>query len=500
MHKFQSQTQPLILVTGATGYVGGRLVPRLLQAGYRVRVLVRDPKRLEGRFWLNNVNVVKGDVYKPDSLDEAMSGVYAAYYLIHSMSGSDDFHQLDLIGSRNFGQIANKTGVQRIIYLGGLGDPQSSLSNHLRSRQQTGDELRNSGVSVTEFRAAVIVGSGSLSFEMIRYLTERVPLMICPRWVFTRIQPISIDDVLDYLVQSLQVDASRDKIIEIGGSDVQTYGDMMLIYANVRGLRRYLIPVPVLTPRLSSYWVHWVTPIPAKIARPLIEGLKNEVIVRSDIAALLFPNIKPIGYEAAVRLALQNLESDIVETVWHDALASSLGQIPPVYLTTEQGLIIERREYPVKAPIEKVFTTICGLGGERGWLYFDVAWKLRGALDRIIGGVGMRRGRRHPDEVRVGDAIDFWRVEALVPDRLLRLRAEMIVPGKAWLQFEVVPQSDSETTIIQTAFFEPKGLLGVMYWYGLYPIHALIFAGMIKQIAEKSQLNYQHSQPLNTSS
>ncbi len=270
----------LILVTGVTGYIGGRLVPRLLEAGYRVRVLVRDPARLQGRPWLEQVDVHQGDVLHPESLKPALASVSAAYYLIHSMRGNADFHQLDLTAARNFGTAAQAQGVQQIIYLGGLGDPATDLSQHLQSRQQTGAALREAGVSVTEFRAGVIVGSGSISFEMIRYLTERIPIMICPRWVFTRTQPISIRDTLDYLIAALQTPDSMGKIIEIGGADVLTYGEMMTGYAHVRGLRRYLVPVPVLTPRLSSYWAHWMTPIPNDIARPLIEGLRNEIVIR----------------------------------------------------------------------------------------------------------------------------------------------------------------------------------------------------------------------------
>lgn len=483
-----------VLVTGATGYIGGRLVPRLLDAGYTVRALVRDPLRLQGCPWLKQVDVIKGDVLDPDTLNPAMAGADVAYYLIHSMSTSADFHERDLIAARNFSQAAREAGVKRIIYLGGLGDPLVELSQHLRSRQQTGEALREAGVPVTEFRAAVIVGSGSLSFEMVRYLTERVPLMVCPRWVFTRIQPIGIDDVLRYLLASLDVPASAGQVIEIGGAGVLTYGEMMLGYAKVRGLRRYLLPVPVLTPRLSSYWVHWVTPIPASIARPLIEGLRNEVVVRSDAAKRFFSHIDPVDYYTAVQHALFIVEAGEVETIWSDALTSSQGDVPPVYLTQEQGLIIERRQKNVSAPPHTVYRTFIGLGGERGWLTFNFAWRLRGAIDRLVGGVGMRRGRRDPDEVRVGDAVDFWRVEAVEPDRLLRLRAEMKVPGKAWLQFEAQPDPDGGTLLVQTAFFDPKGLFGLIYWYLLYPFHALIFARLVGKIAERSEITFARAQ------
>lgn len=480
---YDMQDERIVLVTGVTGYVGGRLAPHLLEAGYRVRCLARDPARLQGRPWLEEVEVVQGDVLKPAALQTAMQGVEAAYYLIHSMSGSVDFHQRDLMAARNFGDAARAAGVRRIIYLGGLGDPEADLSQHLRSRQQTGQALREAGVPVTEFRAAIIVGSGSVSFEMIRYLTERIPVMICPQWVYTRVQPISIRNVLEYLVAALETPESRDRIIEIGGSDVLTYGDMMLGYAEVRGLRRVLLPVPVLTPRLSSHWVHWMTPIPADIARPLIEGLRNEVLVRDDTARRLFPDIQPMDYQTAVRLALAGLEASQVETAWSDALVTSQGDVPPLILTIQDGMIIESRRRAVRASSSEVYRIFTGLGGERGWLYANWAWRLRGILDRLVGGVGLRRGRRHPNDVRAGDALDFWRVEAVEPDHLLRLRAEMKVPGDAWLQFEAAPQAEGETLLVQTAFFAPKGLLGFLYWYLLYPLHGLIFSGMIRNIA-----------------
>jgi uncharacterized protein YbjT (DUF2867 family) len=307
-----------------TGYIGGRLVSLLLEAGYRVRVMVRDPIRLQGRSWIAQVDVVQADVLQPETLDAALAGIDVAYYLIHSMRGGENFHERDLRAARNFGVAAERQGVKRIIYLGGLGDTATQLSPHLRSRQQTGDALRECAVPVTEFRAGVIVGSGSLSFEMIRYLTERVPIMICPRWVFTRIQPISIRDTLDYLVSALKTPQSAGKIIEIGGAEVMTYRDMMFGYARARGLRRFMIPVPVLTPRLSSYWVHWVTPIPSDIARPLIEGLRNEVIVRSDTARELFPNIHTATFAVAVSRALEKLKASEVETSWADALVSQV--------------------------------------------------------------------------------------------------------------------------------------------------------------------------------
>jgi uncharacterized protein YbjT (DUF2867 family) len=484
---FDMQEQKQILVTGVTGYIGGRLVPPLLGSNYSVRVLVRDPSRLQGRTWADQVDIFQGDVLKPETLSPAMNGVTAAYYLIHSMSGSDDFHQRDLIAASNFSNAAKMAGVNQIIYLGGLGDPETDLSEHLKSRQDTGHALAMAGVPVTEFRAAVIVGSGSISFEMIRYLTERIPIMICPRWVFTRVQPISIRDVLAYLTATLEVPESIGKVIEIGGADVLTYGDMMMGYAEERGLNRKLISVPVLTPRLSSYWVHWMTPVPARITRPLIEGLRNEVIVRDNTAQTLFPKIQPVGYSAAVKRALANLDLGEVETRWTDALVSSQSESSPVVMKSQEGLIIERRMEEVFAPQKKIFESFTRLGGEQGWLYSDWAWEILGIIDRLFGGVGLRRGRRDPDDVRVGDAIDFWRVEAVEPDEMLRLRAELKLPGKAWLQFEARALKNGDAQLIQTAFFAPKGLFGLISWYGLYPINSLIFSGLVRNLKELSE-------------
>ncbi|MFN3309176.1 MAG: SDR family oxidoreductase [Anaerolineales bacterium] len=483
------KTNQRILVSGATGYIGGRLVPALLEANYRVRVLARDRRRLQGRPWIDRVEVVEGDVLRPETLPPAMQGVTAAYYLVHSMTASADFAQRDLQAAQNFAQAARQAAVQRIIYLGGLGDPQANLSKHLRSRQQTGEVLRQSGVPLTEFRAAIVVGSGSISFEMIRYLTERVPVMICPRWVYQRVQPIAIGDVIAYLIAALETPESAHRIIEIGGAEVLTYGEMMLGYAQARGLKRWLLPVPFLTPRLSSYWVHLVTPIPASLARPLIDGLRNEVIVRNSLARQLFPNIQPLDYRQALALALSELDASHIETSWSDALSTSQGDVVPVSLTTQEGMILERRQAVVNASPAQTFRTFARLGGETGWLYLNFLWQIRGAVDRLIGGVGLRRGRRDPQSVRVGDAIDFWRVEAVEEGRRLLLRAEMKLPGKAWLQFEALPYGEGQTRLVQTAFFAPKGLSGLAYWYLLYPIHSLIFSGLIGKLKALAMLS-----------
>lgn len=477
----------LLLVTGATGYVGGRLVPRLLSAGLRVRVLARDPARLADRPWRTGAEVLAGDVLDPATLGPALRGVTTAYYLVHSMRSGPDFAQRDLEAARAFGRAAAAAGVDRIIYLGGLGDPASDLSHHLRSRQETGQALAEAGVPVTEFRAGVIVGSGSVSFEMIRYLSERLPAMICPRWVYTRAQPIAIRDVLAYLVAALDQPASAGRVIEIGGADVLTYGEMLRGYAAVRGLRRWLVPVPFLTPRLSSYWVHWTTPIPADIARPLILGLRSEVVVRDPSPARdLFPSVHPLGYREAVRLALERLTAAAVETSWSDPLSASRADRAAVTLATREGLVLERREVVARAPPEAVFRTVTGIGGARGWPVWNWAWRIRGALDRLAGGVGMRRGRRHPDDLLVGDALDFWRVEALEPGRLLRLRAEMKLPGAAWLEFQVRAAPEG-AHLTQTAVFAPKGLWGHAYWSLMYPFHAIIFGRMVRALARQAE-------------
>lgn len=478
--------QPLILVTGATGYIGGRLVSLLLGKGYRVRCLVRDPRRIEGREWAGAVEVVVGDLLQPETLVPALKDASVAYYLVHSLGAGSDFSERDIRAATNFSQAARAAGVERIIYLGGLAHPSQDLSEHLRSRHQTGDTLRTGGVPVTEFRAGVIVGSGSVSFELVRYLTERLPVMICPRWVYTRTQPIAIREVLAYLMGALTRPQSAGRIIEIGGSQVLTYGEMMTKYAEVRGLRRWMIAVPFLTPRLSSYWVNLVTPIPASIARPLIEGLRNENVVRDPVALTMFPEVKPVDYKTAVDRVLAKLKASDVETRWSDALGVSHGDVTPVALTNEKGMIREHRERIVNASPSEVYRAFLGLGGDRGWLYMNRAWEVRGFMDRMIGGVGLRRGRRHPDWLRVGDALDFWRVEAIEKDHLMRLRAEMKVPGKAWLQFEVTPHAGGGSLLSQTAFFASRGLAGWLYWYVLYPLHALIFSGMIRGVAARA--------------
>jgi uncharacterized protein YbjT (DUF2867 family) len=476
-----------ILVTGATGYIGGRLVPRLLEAGYRVRCFVRDPGRLRDFAWFERVEIAEGDALNVSSLVKAMQGVTVTYYLIHGMQGGRADAERDLRAASNFASAAEMTGIQRIIYFGELVDPTDNLSPYLRSRHETGHILRLGRVPVTEFRAGMVVGSGSALFEMVRYTSERQPVFICPRWFFTMAQPIAIRNVLDYLSAALNTPQSIGRLIEIGGATQLTYAQMLLDYSHERGLKRLLIPTPLYTPRLSAYWVHMLTPVHWRVLLPLIEGLHAESLVRDDLARKLFPEIQPLDFQTAVHLALGRLANDDVETSWSDALVVTQGDIRPFTLTTTEGMMLERRRSILDLPPGPVFCAFTGLGGERGWLFMNWTWELRGWIDKLVGGVGLRRGRRHPDDIRVGEALDFWRVEAVEQDRLMRLRAEMKVPGKAWLEFQSVPQPDGKTLLTQTAYFAPRGLAGFLYWYLLYPIHGYIFSGLIRKVAERAQ-------------
>ena len=473
--------RPLILVTGATGYIGGRLVPRLLAAGHRVRCLVRNPDRLSGRRW-PGVELVKGDVSNAESLAAALEGVTQAYYLVHAMGeDSPDFRGRDLRQALTFADACARAGVRRILYLGGLGDPTHHRSDHLASRQEVGAALGSAGVPVLEFRAAVIVGSGSASFEMIRHLTERLPFMITPRWVNTRCQPIGVRDILAYLVEAL-THPDVAGIFEVGGQDVLDYRSMMLGYAEARGLRRIIIPMNVPLPILSVLWVDLMTPIPLVLAGPLVEGMSTEVVVRDPRALEVFA-VRPMSYREAVTLALQRLDEDGVETTWASSLA---GEPEGTSLGSHEGMLLERHQCHVKAPPQEVFRVFCALGGENGWPAGNWLWQIRGMLDRLFHGVGMRRGRRHPRELRVGDPVDFWRVEAVEEDRLLRLRAEMKTNGDAWLQFTVRPEGEG-SRLEQIAFFEPHGLLGLIYWYSVLPFHLFVFPGMIRTLRRRAE-------------
>ena len=470
-----------VLVTGASGYVGGRLVPELLRRGHVVRCLTRHPRALAGRF--DGAEVVAGDVLAdPRGLERVLAGIDVAFYLVHSMdSSSGDFAERDRCGARNFARAARFAGFRRIVYLGGLGDPRQ-MSHHLQSRREVGEVLRSFGPPVTEFRAGIIIGSGSASFEIIRYLTERLPLMIAPRWVSTRCQPIAIGDVIAYLVAALETPASTGRTYEIGGRDRLTYRDVLMAYARARGLQRRIVDVPFFTPRLSSYWVHLVTPVPASVARPLIDGLKSEVVVRDHRASTDF-EVRPMSCEQAIATALDRYHDEGPQTNWFDAFDTRTESGD--FHGSREGVLVDRREILTSAPPEAVFNVCASLGGERGWLYADWMWRLRGAIDRMSGGLGMLT-RSSSAPLRVGDVVDCWRVETLEPGSLLRLRATMRLPGRAWLEFMVEPLR-SGSRFRMTAFFEPRGLIGQLYWWAVYPLHRVLFRGMSQRIIEEAR-------------
>ena len=446
--------KPLILVTGATGYVGGQLLKALLAAGHRVRCLARRPDALQAH-GLAGAEVVAGDVLDASSVRAAMDGVHTAYYLIHSMGSVGSFEEQDRAAAQIFGDAAREAGVRRIIYLGGLGSASQKLSAHLRSRHEVGEILRSSAVPVIEFRASIVIGSGSLSFEMIRALVERLPVMIAPRWVSVPAQPIAIADMVSYLLAASDLSTGgASMVFEIGGPDQVSYGGLMREYAHQRGLRRLVISVPVLTPRLSSLWLGLVTPLYVRVGRKLIDSIRHATVVE-DLSALSAFDIRPVGFREAIAAALR---------------------------TEGQGFLVDSRSIRVAAPPEKAFEPICRIGGATGWYYANWLWRLRGAMDLMAGGVGLRRGRRDPEDLRVGDTVDCWRVDLLEPGRRLRLAAEMRLPGRAWLEFEVTGDSHG-STIRQTATFDPVGLLGRAYWYSVFPLHQLIFEGMLKGIA-----------------
>ncbi|QDU60047.1 3 beta-hydroxysteroid dehydrogenase/Delta 5--_4-isomerase [Planctomycetes bacterium Pan216] len=465
-----------ILVTGATGYIGGRLVSRLLERGHELVVLARDPSRIARRAWLDRVTVVKGDLLDADSLGPAFEGVEAAYYLVHSMSTARDFAAQDRRAAESFA-VAGKD-LKLVVYLGGLLPDAPNVSEHLKSRAEVGAILRDR-LPVTEFRAGPIIGSGSASFEMVRYLTERLPVMVAPRWIENRVQPIAVRDVLAYLMGALEKDTLG--VVDVG-ANVLTFKEMMTEYAKVRGLSRLIVPLPVLAPWLAARWVGLVTPIPNSLAIPLVKGLVNPVVTSDDRAREIFPEIEPIDYTDAVRLAVERIEHNCVETRW----SSALGSTPTYRMTQWEGLIRAERTRHVEAEPATVFSVFSSLGGDKGWLVWNWAWWLRGLFDRMIGGPGLRRGRRHALELLPGEAVDFWRVEEVDPPRLLRLRAEMKLPGRAWLQFEAIPE-DGGTRLVQSALFEPVGLLGVVYWNSMWPAHLFIFPGMINRIVREAE-------------
>jgi uncharacterized protein YbjT (DUF2867 family) len=484
-----SRRRPLVLLTGATGYIGGRLLKGLENAGWQVRCLARHPEFLRPRV-APNTEVVKGDCLDPASLPPALTGVHTAYYLVHSMGSTGQFEEEDRQAARNFASSACQAGVRRIIYLGGLGAEGQALSAHLRSRQEVADILRSSEVPTIEFRASIVIGSGSLSFEMIRALVQRLPVMICPRWVAVKAQPIAVEDVISYLLQALELPEGEAAVFEIGGADQVSYGEIMKEYARQCGLRRWTISVPVLTPRLSSLWLGLVTPIYARIGRKLIDSLRNPTLVRNPSALNVF-DVKPKGLKEAIARALHNEDREFAATRWSDALSSG-GKTPSWGGARFGTRLVDSRMLSVSASPASAFAPIRRIGGTNGWYFANVLWWLRGFLDLLLGGVGMRRGRRDADTLTAGDALDFWRVEAFEPDRRMSLVAEMKVPGRAWLQFEVEPigaQPDSQrSNIHQTAIFDPAGLGGLVYWYALYPAHRWIFAGMLRAIAARAEL------------
>lgn len=483
-----------VLVIGATGYIGGRLVPELLGRGHEVVCGARTPKKLDGRPWRDEVEVARVDVDERDSIEAAARDCDVIYHLVHAMDGRGDFEARDRRAAEHVRDAAAAAGVGRVVYLGGLGHG-GDLSPHLRSRQEVGQILAAGEVPVTELRAAIIIGSGSASFEMLRNLVEVLPVMTTPRWVDTRCQPIAVRDVLDHLLAVLEVPETAGRVLEIGGPDVMTYRQMMHLYADVAGLRRRLIvPVPVLTPSLSSHWIGLVTPLPTGLARPLVESLVNEVVVRDDAAARLLPG-EPTPIREALRLALEKVQDLEVATTWAGAggtpTAAARDHGPEAPRPEDPDwsggtVLADERRVHVDAPPAAVFRAVSAIGGTSGYHGFGWMWGIRGLLDKLVGGVGLRRGRRHPFELAIGEPIDFWRVEALEPDRLLRLRAEMKTPGAAWLEFHIEPEGPG-SRLEQRARFHPLGLWGRLYWYVMVPFHGLIFPRMARGLAREAE-------------
>jgi uncharacterized protein YbjT (DUF2867 family) len=492
---------PRCLVTGASGYIGGRLVPELLAAGYPVRCLARDPGKLSDRPWTDAVEIATGDALDGDSLRRALDGVGVAYYLIHSLGTGPSFERRDRDAARIFAVAARSAGVERLVYLGGMNSgPSGDLSPHLRSRGEVGEILLDSGVPTAALQAAVIIGSGSASFEMLRYLTERLPAMVTPRWVETRIQPIAVHDVLRYLVGAAGLPPEVSRRFDIGGPDVLNYADMMRRYAAVAGLRpRVLVPVPLLTPRLSSLWVGLVTPVPAGLAMPLVESLRNEVVCSEHDIAEYVPDPPGglIPLDAAIALALRHTREGDVSTRWSSAATPGAPSDPLPSDPSWAGgsLYVDERTSVVDAEPAALWQVIEGIGGTTGWYSFPAAWAVRGLADRLAGGVGLRRGRRDPRHLLVGDALDFWRVEAITPGSLLRLRAEMKLPGLAWLELAVGRDSHGRTTYRQRAIFQPRGLAGHAYWRSISPFHGIVFGGMLRNITRAAEQAGHPSRP-----
>lgn len=473
----------IVLLTGATGYVGGRLLPLLQERGDRVRCLTRRPEALQHATG-PTTEVVAGDVLDPETLPDAFHGVNTAYYLVHSMGDNQDFESQDRRAAENFAKAATAAGVQRLIYLGGLGNPDERLSKHLRSRQETGDVLRAHHRQVIEFRASIVIGSGSLSFEMIRALVERLPVMICPKWVQVKAQPIAIEDLLAYLLAALGLPPGSSHVYEVGGPDRVSYGQIMREYARQRGLRRWMLPVPLLSPYLSSLWLGLVTPLYARIGRKLVESLRNLTLVSNNVASNVF-GVRPRSVREAIARAIANEDREFAATRWSDAL-SSAGSGQAWGGRRFGSRLVDSRTVIVRATAEEAFAPIRRIGGRAGWYYANWLWSLRGFMDLLTGGVGVRRGRRDPESLRVGEPVDFWRVEAYEPPQRLRLSAEMRLPGRAWLEFEVTG-GPVQSTIRQTAIFDPHGLAGLSYWYAISPLHQLLFARMLRNLAQAAE-------------
>ncbi|MGW0891566.1 SDR family oxidoreductase [Saccharopolyspora sp. NPDC002578] len=487
----------LCLVTGASGYIGGRLVPRLLAAGHQVRCVVRTPDKLRDVPWRRDVEVVRGDVLDEASMLEACHGVDVLYYLVHSLSG-EDFAATDRRAALITSEAAAKAEVSRIVYLGGVHPDEKDLSEHLGSRAEVARILLRSGVPTVALQAAVIIGSGSASFEMLRYLTERLPVMVTPSWVRNRVQPIAVRDVLHYLVGVIGLPAEINRTFDIGGPEVLTYAEMMRRYAAVAGLpKRIMVPVQVLSPRLSSHWINIVTPVPKSIGRPLIESLVHEAVCsEQDIDEhLALSRNELTGYERAVELALHKIRHAQVETRWSDA---SPAEAPADPLPSDPAwaggsAYTDERERRSGVPASEVWRVIEGIGGARGWYSFPLAWAARGWADRLLGGVGLRRGRRDPDTLRTGDALDWWRVEEIRDGQLLRLRAEMKVPGQAWLELSVTSTSGGGSCYHQRAIFVPSGLAGQVYWWSVAPFHGIVFGGMARNVLRSAQLAHERA-------
>ena len=472
-----------ILLTGATGYVGGVLLAELERRGHSVRCLARRPAKLIGKTG-PHTEVMAGDAADAEDLARACAGIDTAYWMVHSMESGVDFERADRLAAELFAAATKAAGVKRIIYLGGLGADDDRLSAHLRSRHEVGAILRAAGLDVVEFRASIVVGAGSFSFDLVRTLVERLPVMICPAWLATPTQPIAITDVVAYLAAAADLPPGPPRIFEIGGPDKVSYGGIMQEYARQRGLRRLMIPVPVLTPRLSSLWLKLVTPRYSKVGRKLIDGLKNPTVVTNDLAAREFA-IRPRDLATAVREAGEQEDGDFAGKRWADFADAE--DLPHRYGGVSEGSrLVDSRHRVVAVSPRQAFAAIERIGGKHGWYAANWLWTLRGWLDRLMGGPGMCRGRHDPDRLRTGDTLDCWRVEICDPPRRLRLAAEMKMPGRGWLEFEVVPR-DGEVTIHQTAVFDPHGLGGLVYWYAIWPLHEFVFRRMVAGIARQAK-------------